>query len=197
MADTTLQTPAPLKRQALSSGNRSIGWIRMLVNSPADVDLEPPYQRGDVWGIRRRRNLIRSLMLSVPIPSIVVNNRMEAKFAEPGYDSNRNTATAVIDGKQRVTTIMMFFADQLDVPASWFDPDYIVHTHETVDGPYVYYSGLSRRSQLRFENCPVAVSEGVYATLEAEAELFDLVNFGGIPQGESDDDIVATRATHV
>lgn len=47
--------------------------------------LSPPYQRGLVWGHKRKVNLIRSLLLGVPIPSIVVNDRFAAGCAMRGF----------------------------------------------------------------------------------------------------------------
>ena len=37
---------------------------------------------------------------------------------------------------------------------------------------------------------PIAVSEAKLATLDEERDMFDLINFGGVPQGEIDEDAV-------
>lgn len=133
--------------------------------------LNPPHQRGDVWGIKRRRNLIRSVLLGVPIPSLIVNNRFAAGW-------NGDYRMAVIDGRQRITTLLMFMDGHLGVPGDWFGHDL----------PEIRWLNLSTIEQRGFRQKPLAFSEGQLPTIEDEQSVFDLVNFGGLSQGESDDD---------
>jgi hypothetical protein len=140
------------------------------------IELNPPYQRGDVWGTKRRQNLIRSLMLGVPIPSIVVNDRLEAKFFGDGP-----IMYAVIDGKQRITSLLMFLNDELLVPSEWFN-----EWHVETDSELCSFKSLSKVGKRCFGNMPIAVSEGRLKTIEEEKEVFDLINFGGLAQGEVD-----------
>jgi hypothetical protein len=132
--------------------------------------LNPPYQRGDVWGLKRRRNLIRSILLGVPIPSLIINNRFAAKW-------DRDYRMAVIDGRQRITTLLMFLDGVLAVPGEWFG----------YDQAEVRWGNLSIPEQRGFRQRSIAVSEGQLPTIEHERQVFDLVNFGGIAQGERDD----------
>jgi hypothetical protein len=41
-------------------------------------------------------------------------------------------------------------------------------------------------NQRRFRNLPMSMSEGKLKSLEEEQRIFELVNFGGVPQGMSD-----------
>lgn len=143
-----------------------------------DLDVNPPYQRGEVWGVKRRRNLIKSLLSGVPIPAIVVNDRMGAGFE--GWDADNDPAYVVVDGKQRVTTLRAFVDGKFTVPGDWFDED----------AEWVRFPDLPKPKQLHFMHRPVAVAEGKLKTLDAERELFDLLNFGGLAQGETDDDLL-------
>lgn len=142
-------------------------------------DLHQPYQRGVVWGLRRQRNLIKSVLMGVPVPAIVLNNRLGAGFSHPGYDRNRCWSYAIVDGKQRVTALRGFLNSGFSVPGSWWD--------EEADGDVVF-NDLTPGRQRGFMNTPIPVAEGQFATLEAERELFDLLNFGGLSQGETDYD---------
>lgn len=135
-------------------------------NKQGHLLLSPPYQRGDVWGNTRRRNLIKSILLGVPIPSIIVNDR---------FAGNWDETVAVIDGKQRITTILMFLNSDLSVPGEWFD----------VWGE-VTYAQLPLPQQRRFKTIPLQVCEGQLPNIESEIEVFELVNFGGVAQGETD-----------
>lgn len=189
MSDMTMQTKAPIERMTMGTQNRALDWLIFLAEDKLDgekLDLDQPYQRGLVWGEIRRRKLIQSFMQGVPVPSLIVNDRFSAKFIHPGYGQERNWATAVIDGKQRVSTIIGFVRDEFAVPASWFAADLVLATEDTDDGPYVRWTGLSQVAHRLLGNLPIAVSVGRFATLAEEREIFDRVNFGGVAQGESD-----------
>lgn len=130
--------------------------------------LDPPYQRGDVWGPVRQRNLIKSILAGVPIPSIVINDRFGAGWSDI-------VSCCVIDGRQRITAILKFIDGQLDVPGEWFG----------MEGP-VTFDRIDIALQRKFRHTPLQVCEGQVPSEELEREIFDLVNFGGVPQGESD-----------
>lgn len=187
----TMQTSEPLPRLSLATTSRTIRWLR---HDDETVDMDQPYQRGHVWGLTRRRNLIRSLIMGVPIPSVVVNLRHLANFNEPGYSFTRNTSYAIVDGKQRITTYQMFLRGEFAVPASWFPADQVETTEDTPDGLYVRHSGLTVAGQRFFGHHNIGVSEGRFATLAEEQLIFDLVNFGGVAQGDTDDDVAEPSA---
>lgn len=64
------------------------------------INLTPPYQRGDVWTMNDRENLIASIIdKSFPIPSIsIATNPNNFGIHE----------SEVLDGRQRLTTLSMF-----------------------------------------------------------------------------------------
>ena len=62
------------------------------------LNLEPGFQRSSVWVKRDRAKLIDSILRGYPLPSIFFYRRREA--GNPVYD--------VIDGKQRIESILMF-----------------------------------------------------------------------------------------
>lgn len=161
--------------------NNTARAVEFFCDSPElpRFDLDQPYQRGVVWGLRRQRNLIKSLLMGVPVPAIVLNNRFEAGFSHPDYDRNRCWSHAVVDGKQRVTALRGFLGNGFSVPRGWWDDD---------AAGDAFFDDLTPRQQRGFKNTPVPVAEGQFATLDAERELFDLLNFGGLSQGETDDD---------
>jgi hypothetical protein len=169
---TTMQTRSPLKRLAANSGQEPVTQIVKL-----PLDLNPPYQRGSVWGLTRRRNLIRSLMLGIPTGNVFLNVRRDERMT-----------TAVVDGKQRIETCIAFFAGEFSVPASWFPADDLAETEATDDGPYVRYTGLTERGQRYFDRASMTTQRTDLRTIAQEAALFDLVNYGGVPQGERDED---------
>ncbi|CAB4191711.1 Domain of unknown function DUF262 [uncultured Caudovirales phage] len=161
-----------LKRMSLYASHRPVEVVRFWRDENY-LDLNATYQRGDVWGNRRRVNLIRSILLGIPIPSIIINDRDKARWDDGDY------SVVVIDGKQRITSILMFLDSELAVPAEWFG--------ETGAGDTITFSRLQMVNQRRFRNSTLAFSEGALPDLASEKEVFDLVNFGGVPQGESDE----------
>lgn len=154
-----------MKRLNLQQTNRPMD-VFLYWRKDRQLMLDAPYQRGDVWGPIRQRNLIKSLLQGIPIPSLIVNDRSR---------TSNEFAIAVIDGKQRITAILKFLDSQLDVPGEWFD----------LPGERYLFCELPRAQQRLFENIAVAVSEGCVPR-EEEAEIFELVNYGGVPQGQSD-----------
>jgi hypothetical protein len=166
----------PLSELRLNNTNRAVDAVACWRGDEGGILLSPPYQRGDVWGTIRRRNFIRSLLMGVPVPSLVVNLRMSAE----GWGDDFRVA--VIDGKQRITTILMFLDGLLSVPAEWFHQN---HIEQQQDG-LVRYSDLNRVGQRKFRGRPIPFAEARVDSLEQEAEIFELINFGGVPQGQSD-----------
>jgi hypothetical protein len=61
-------------------------------------DLGPEYQRGSVWTLEQRRNLIRSLIMGLPIGSIVLNDRGPGAVVVDVFGSP--AMFGVIDGNQ-------------------------------------------------------------------------------------------------
>ena len=137
--------------------------------------MNPPYQRGDVWGVKRRRNLIKSILMGIPIPSIIVNDRCVAEF------SGDDDRYAVIDGKQRIITILMFLDSELAIPSEW-----VVDDCRPKEKGLVVFSDMRLSFRRGFESLAIACSEVNLKTIEEEKEVFDLVNFGGLAQGERD-----------
>lgn len=168
------------RRYRVSSSSLALDELAVVRDGGDRYDLDPPYQRGAVWGARRKKNLIKSVLMGVPIPAIVVNDRFAAGFSHPGYSQDRNWMNAVVDGKQRMTALREYVTDCYAVPARWFGLE--------ADLGEVLYSQLPARSQRLFLNTPISISRGQFTTLDEERELFDLLNFGGLAQGEKDED---------
>jgi Protein of unknown function DUF262 len=137
-------------------------------------DLNPSYQRGSVWGVERKRNLIHSLVMGLPVGAIFLNSR---NVMEP---------IRVVDGKQRILALSDFAEDRLAVPGMWFHPDEI--REEAVSRPLIHYSDLTLPAQRSFGHLVVQTYETWLPIEEQERELFELINFGGVPQGEQDAD---------
>ncbi len=164
------------KRLELEQTNRPCGEI-MRWQDDGYLWLDPPYQRGDVWGERRRVNFIRSMLMGIPIPSIIINSRIDW--------SDEDLRIVVIDGKQRITSVLKFITNELMIPSNWLYGAGASFDRDSSSG-LVGWSDIDKVTKRKFLNIPLAFSEGKLESLELEKEVFDLVNFGGIPQGEKD-----------
>lgn len=78
-------------------GERTINEMVMHFRS-GQINLEPGFQRKSVWSSLNRRRLIQSIVLDYPLPNIFLHRR----------SSRGKTVYDVIDGKQRLETILMF-----------------------------------------------------------------------------------------
>ncbi|MBI5101482.1 MAG: DUF262 domain-containing protein [Nitrospirae bacterium] len=78
-------------------GDKTIQEFVHLFNN-GQLNLEPGFQRKSVWNISDRRKLIESIFQNYPVPSIFL------------YKQNHNGRLCydVIDGKQRLESILMF-----------------------------------------------------------------------------------------
>lgn len=168
--------PKRLARLSLQGYNRSVEHV---ISRRERFDLTPPYQRGSVWGVERRQNLVKSLLMGLPIGTITLNDR---GYREDGKDMG------VVDGKQRMEAIWAFVDSEFAIPAAWLDPKEVIDTvsinyqGQTVDG--VSYSGASTPFRRGFTNLPIQMLEAEVVGLGAEAEVFLLINTGGVEQTE-------------
>lgn len=79
-------------------------------NGNGTLLLQPDYQRREVWGDAARVMLIDSILNDIPMPKIFVSKAIK----------DMRTYRSVIDGQQRITTILSFLNDgfQLEDPYS-------------------------------------------------------------------------------
>ncbi|MBP7050903.1 MAG: DUF262 domain-containing protein [Phycisphaerae bacterium] len=78
-------------------GDKTIQEFVLLYNN-GQLNLEPGFQRDSVWTLSDRKKLIESLLQNYPVPSVFLYRR----------DDNGNLRYDVIDGKQRLETVLMF-----------------------------------------------------------------------------------------
>ncbi len=139
-----------------------------------DLDLDAPYQRGSVWAAERQRNLIRSLVIGLPIGAIFINDR---GVLNP---------FVIIDGKQRIEAILAWYAGNFAVPSAWFPTDHLT----AGAGEHVTYQKLTLKGQRLFTNSSAVATYTSHFTgpsaVELERDLFELINNGGVPQGQDD-----------
>lgn len=81
--------------------DQGLATLADMVSSGA-IDVAPKFQRRDRWDAARQSKLIESFLINVPVPPVYL-----------AEDAASIGSYAVIDGKQRLTAVAAFFANNL------------------------------------------------------------------------------------
>jgi hypothetical protein len=187
----TRQTLAPLDHTSLTPSFQSARWLARRIQE-GEITLDPPYQRGDEWSGDQRIALVHTWLRGLPAGVVILADRCNPAWAEanPGRDPyvTGEALWACVDGKQRLTTAVMWFSSEFAIPASWLPADHVATAEDTADGPYVRQSSLTDKGRRFMERyCSLLVAETKECATEAdEAAFYLLVNGGGTPQAAAD-----------
>lgn len=97
-----------MKRQPTT---QQITWFLDLYRNK-QLDLEPPYQRKSVWSSKDRKFFLDTIFRNYPAPPIFIHRIVDDK----GF-----TTYHVVDGKQRLETILRFFDNKISVGSDYGD----------------------------------------------------------------------------
>ena len=169
--------PTKLQEQ-LESNRRSVAFdsyditIRQLYDMICEemIDISPEYQRHFVWDEERQSQLIESLFLGIPVPSLFMA-------------TNRDSTWEVIDGLQRLTTIINYIGSD----------EIIKRTNERCKRLKIKgleklgslnnstYEDLPKSMQLMFQTRPIRVTVlNDRSDFEIRYDLFERLNTGGV-----------------
>jgi hypothetical protein len=90
---------------------QDVSWFIDLYKNN-QLDLNPSYQRRSVWSLKDRRFFLDTIFRNYPSPSIFLHKRIN----EEG-----NTIYDVVDGKQRLETILDFIEDKIAIDKKFGD----------------------------------------------------------------------------
>jgi Protein of unknown function DUF262 len=143
---------------------QALGWFRDRYVE-GNLEIRPPYQRRPVWTIRQKSNLIESILLGLPVPEIYVHTVT---------DENGVTTYAVVDGQQRVRTILQFIGlDKDECEANGFALEEIAKDSDWRDATF---NSLTVDQKKQFFGHRMAVRELTNATDEEVRDLFRRLN---------------------
>jgi len=144
------------KRFERTPGPQTVSWFLDLEDA-GRLNLDPPYQRRSVWSPQYRRFFIDSVLRNYPTQSI---------FIDRVVDPDHPTEYRVLDGKQRLTTILLFIHNEFPAPDSLEDMG--------LSG--LYYEDFPKEDKLRVLEYLFTV-EMVTNTTSAELnQAFDRLN---------------------
>jgi hypothetical protein len=124
-----------------------------------DIDLQPDFQRGEVWSPQKKRKLIDSILRGWRIPPVhVIENKL-------------SYVDEVLDGQQRLATIRDFMNDAIKVDGNLQPFDKNINL---LDG--LKFSQLELDVQRKFKKYSVTIIRLTEYTPEEPAELFYRLN---------------------
>ncbi len=123
-----------------------------------EIDLNPDFQRSKVWTKKQKSLLIESLLINIPIPAFYIDARISGKWN-------------VIDGLQRLSTIMDFIEDGVTLTKT----EYLKLEGKT-------FSTLDRKYQRRIEDFELSFNLVKPGTpVEIAFNIFTRINTLGTP----------------
>jgi hypothetical protein len=131
-------------------GHQYINWFYE-EDQKKSLVLQPKYQRNPVWSERQRCFLIDSILSGIPIGQVFLN------VVTKGQGLHKKTEYEVVDGQQRLRTILDFMRDNfalVRIPTSTYP---VSDLYGNLVGKK--YSNLSEDYQDKIWNYPIAVQE--------------------------------------
>lgn len=124
-----------------------------------DLDLQPNFQRGEVWTIQKKKKLVDSILRGWRIPPIhVVRN-------------NDNSIDEVLDGQQRLAAIRDFVSDIFPVDGNVEPAD-----KEIKELDKIFFSDLPISVRRKFNQYPISLVRLTEYNPMEPAELFYRLN---------------------
>jgi hypothetical protein len=119
--------------------------------------MDPDFQRGFVWDVKKQSRLIESILMRIPLPVFYVAEDAEGRLV-------------VVDGRQRLTTLSRFISGELKLK---------LEDRMELDGRR--FGDLEARLQNRVEDCQLHFYIIDFAVPErARLDIFERVNGGEV-----------------
>lgn len=119
------------------------------------LELQPAFQRQEVWSQAARNMLIDTILRGIPMPKIFLANRLQ----------KTHTYRVVIDGQQRTTAILDFLADKFPLD----DPYDGEHKGKT-------FSQLDEETQNQILSYQIDFNEAINPSDQETREVYSRVN---------------------
>ena len=145
--------------------------VRQLLDmyESGDVVIPPEYQRQFVWNESRQSQLIESVFLGIPIPSLFMA-------------TNADSTWEVVDGVQRISTLAHFIGGETILSKVKRESSSKIKELEKLNAlDQVVFSDLPKSIQLLFYTRPIRVTVlNDKSDLNVRFDLFERLNTGGV-----------------
>jgi len=171
MDSTAIQSQLDANRRSVSFDSYDV-TVRQLYDMISEdiIDVTPEYQRHFVWNQERQSQLIESILLGIPVPSLFMA-------------TNKDSTWEVIDGLQRLTTIVNFIGnkDAIDKISEGCKPLQLkgLDKLDTLNG--LKFDQIPKSIQLMFMTRPIRITVlNDRSDFDLRFDLFERLNTGGV-----------------
>ncbi len=119
---------------------QEVSWLRDLYRD-GSLEIKPPFQRKPVWTAKQRCSLIETILLTFPVPEIYIH---------ASVDPHGTSKYAVVDGQQRVRTVLQFLGGETDPDQVEFNGQEL--RNATYSGPFAVLATKLADEQYWAEN---------------------------------------------
>lgn len=139
-----------------------------------ELDIQPNFQRAYRWTPRQRSSLIESILLDIPVPSIFLAEN-------DGLDENNEHDFAIVDGVQRITTILSFMGSLQDRGENSIEPFKLGELEYLSILNGMGFEDFPADLQRKIKHCPIDTTT-LQSTSSADAryKLFLRLNAGSV-----------------
>ena len=133
------------------------------------IDVSPAYQRQFRWDKIKRSNLVESVLLGVPIPSLFMA-------------ANKDGTWELVDGVQRLSTLVQFAGTQeARTKLNLHEPLALVELEKLSEFSGMTFADLPESLKLQFRHRPIkVVTLSDKSDLVVRFDLFERLNTGGV-----------------
>jgi len=166
----TLQEQLDKERRLVSFDSYDLS-VRQLLDmfESGDVEVPPEYQRQFIWDHARESQLIESVLLGIPIPSLFMA-------------TNSDSTWEIVDGVQRLGSLAHFLGTPALLKKIQRDQPLVIEALEKLSALNGQgYDALTKPIQLMFGTRPIRVTVlNDKSDLNVRFDLFERLNTGGI-----------------
>ncbi|MFG0397932.1 DUF262 domain-containing protein [Pseudomonas sp. zjy_11] len=171
MDSTTIQSQLDANRRSVSFDSYDV-TVRQLYDMISEeiIDVTPEYQRHFVWSQERQSQLIESILLGIPVPSLFMA-------------TNKDSTWEVIDGLQRLTTIVNFIGKQdvIDLISEDCKPLVLKGLEKLDTLNSLTFEKIPKPIQLMFMTRPIRITVlNDKSDFGLRFDLFERLNTGGV-----------------
>src|SRR5476651_418734 len=171
MDSTEIQSQLDANRRSVSFDSYDV-TVRQLYDMISEeiIDVTPEYQRHFIWTQERQSQLIESILLGIPVPSLFMA-------------TNKDSTWEVIDGLQRLTTIVNFIGnkDVIDLISENSIPLTLKGLEKLDTLNSLTFEKLPKAIQLMFMTRPIRITVlNDKSDFGLRFDLFERLNTGGV-----------------
>lgn len=120
-----------------------------------EIDFPLWQRKGDAWSLTKKRNLIRSMLVGIPLPTMIMHRRNDGVME-------------VIDGRQRLTALQLYMDGKFKTAS--FKDDFQPMTAATATPPGFNLRAYSGKKYADIENMEITDANGTLRTIGRHIE---------------------------